>query len=219
MKLNLIVAFGLTVFTALGQGSLNFRGLNQVQFNSLGNTFQLDPVAGSSLAPQFLFTGADSGLSGWISGAPWTVNLASLTTATGGGLTYQQATVAGGGQLNIFDGVNLLTGNLTWTQIHLLSNGQGGFADSLALNLDHLTYTGANSVLQALAASQRGNLNLTFQFSGVTPTLASLFNGTSSTSFSGAISAVPEPSTLVLLLLPLAFWAIQLGRKLLGSTR
>lgn len=216
MKLNQIAAViiaGLTVSVASGQGTLNFRGLNEVQFNAAGDTFQLNPGAGSSAAPQFTFTGSDSGLTGWITGAPWAVNLASLTSATGGGLTYQQAAVVGGGQLNIFDGVNTLTGNLAWMNIHLLSNGQGGLADSLAVNLSGMVYNGANADLRALATDGSGNLNVTFQFSGVTPTLASLFNGTTTASFSGAISRAPEPSTLTLLLVPMIFGAVRLWRK------
>jgi hypothetical protein len=216
MKKNLIVvaiASGLTVSVAMGQGTLNFRGLDEVQFNADGNSFQLNPGAGSSATPQFTFTGADSGLTGWITGAPWAINLASLTSATGGGLTYEQASVSDGGQLNIFDGVNTLTGNLTWLEIHLLSDGQGGLADSLAVNLSGLSYAGANADLQALAADGNGNLNVTFQFSGVAPTMASLFDGTTTASFSGAISAVPEPSTLALLLLPVVFSAMRLWRK------
>jgi len=216
MKKNLIVTAivaGLTISVAKGQGTMNFRGLSEVQFNATGDTFQLDPVTGSSTTPQFTFTGVASGLSGWIAGAPWVINLASMTSATAGGLTYQQASVAGGGQLNIFDGVNTLTGNLTWLEIHLLSDGQGGLADSLAVNLSDLTYSGANADLQALAADGSGNLNLTFQFSGVAPTMASLVNGNMTASFSGAISAAPEPSTVGLLLLPMIYVAWRLGRQ------
>ena len=216
MKLNPIVAVivaGLAVSVASGQGSLNFRGLDEVQFNAAGDTFQLNPGAGSSATPQFAFTGADSGLSGWITGAPWTVTLAGLTSATSGGLTYQQTPVTGGGQLNIFDGVNTLTGNLTWLQIHLFSTGQGGLADSLSVNLSGMVYTGGNADLRALAADGSGNLNVTFQFSGVAPTLASLFGGTTRTSYSGAISAAPEPSTVTLLLLPIVFGAFRLWWK------
>lgn len=216
MKNNLIVAViaaGLTVSVAMGQNALNFRGINEIQFNATGDTFQLNPGAGSSATPQFTFTGADNDLTGWITGVPWVINPASLTSATGGGLTYEQASVAGGGQLNIFDGVNTLTGNLTWLEIHLFSDGQGGLADSLAVNLSGLTYTGANADLLALAADGSGNLNLTFQFSGVAPTMGSLFEGNISASFSGAISAAPEPSTVALLGLPMIFWALCLWRK------
>ena len=216
MKKNLIVAAiaaGLSASVAMGQGTLNFRGIDDVQFNATGDTFQLDPVAGSSATPQFTFTGTDSGLTGWITGAPWTINLAGLTSATGGGLTYQQAPVTGGGQLNIFDGVTTLTGNLIWLELHLLSDGQGGVADSLSINLSGMTYTGGNADLRALAAGQNGNLNLTFQFSGEAPALASLFDGTTTTSFSGAISAAPEPSTKALFLLPIMFGALRLWRK------
>ena len=195
-------------FTYLLTGNcLNFH------FKADGDTFQLNPGVGSSATPQFTFTGADSGLSGWITGAPWVVNLASLTSATGGGLTYQQAAVASGGQLNIFDGVNTLTGNLTWLDIHLLSDGQGGLADSLAVNLSGMVYNGANVDLQALANDGNGNLNLTFQFSGVTPTMGSLFDGNTTASFSGAISAAPEPATMALLLLPIIFGALWLRWK------
>ena len=216
MKLNLIVAVivtGLTVSVASGQGTLNFTGINEVQFNATGNTFELNPIAGSSTTPEFIFTGADSGVSGWITGAPWVVNLASLTSASGGGLTYQQASVSGGGQLNLFDGVNTLTGNLSWLTINLMSNGQGGLADSLSVNLTGMAYAGANVDLRALAADGNGNLNVTFQFSGTAPTLSSLFDGTTTTSFSGAISAAPEPSTLALLLLPVIFGALRLWWK------
>jgi hypothetical protein len=216
MKMNLIaavIAAGMTISVAMGQDTLNFRGIEDVQFNAAGDTFQLDPVAGSSTTPQFAFTGADGGLTGWISGGPWVVNLAGLTSATGGGLTYQQASVAGGGQLNIFDGVNTLTGNLSWLQIHLLSDGQGGLADSLAINLTGMIYTGANADLRALVIDGNGNLNLTFQFSGGAPTLTGLFDGTTTTSFSGAISGVPEPPTMALLLPAIIFGAFRLWRK------
>lgn len=211
------LAVGLTGSTAFGQGSLNFVGINNVQFNANGDSFQLNPVAGSSLTPQFTFTGADAGLAGWITGAPWAVNMAGLTTATGGGLTNEQAPVFGGGQLNIFDGTNTLTGILAWSPIHLLSNGQGGVGDSLSVNLTGLTYAGTNADLLALAAGGSGNLNLTFQFSGLNPTLVSLFagnTGTTSTSFSGAISvaAVPEPAITALFLTSLSLLGVNRWR-------
>lgn len=216
MNLNLkIAAFAasLAVSVASGQGSLNFRGLDQIQFNTVGDTFQLNPGTGSRAAPQFTFTGADSGLSGWIAGAPWAVNLASLSSASGGGLGYQQAAVAGGGQLNVFDGANTLTGNLAWHEIHLLSNGQGGLADSLVVNLTGLSYVGGNADLQALATAGSANLNLTFQFSGMAPTLPAIFNGNAATSFSGAISAAPEPSTAAVLLMTMLVGTVFFWRK------
>ncbi len=142
MKFIIALAVLAAGWTAFGQGSLNFVGINEVQFNANGDSFQLNPVAGSVTTPQFTFTGTDAGLNGWITGAPWAVNLGSETTATGGGLTYEQATVFGGGQLNIFDGTNTLNGNLAWSPIHLLSNGQGGVGDALSVNLTGLTYAG-----------------------------------------------------------------------------
>jgi len=217
------VAVGLAVSASTSQASLNFAGINNVQFNANGDTFQLNPIAGSAATPQFEFTGADQGLTGWVSGGPWSVNMASLSTATVGSLTYQQAPVAGGGQLSIFDGTHTLTGSLNWLQIHTSSLGQGGLADSLSVNLINIVYGGLNADLLALAAGKSGNLNLTFQFSGSNPTLQDMFNGGSgvtvasySGSISSPISSVPEPSTVVagvMLLLPLGISAARILRK------
>ena len=217
------VAAGLAVSAASSHATLSFAGINNAQFNATGDTFQLNPIAGSIATPQFAFTGVDAGLTGWITGAPWAVNLSGLSSTTVGSITYQQAPVIGGGQLNIFDGANTLTGNLTWLQIHTQSDGQGGLADSLAVNLTGMAYSGINADLLALLAGKNGNLNLTFQFSGISPTLTSLYAGTGTTpaSYSGAISsatlsAVPEPSTILagaLLLLPLGISAARVLRK------
>ena len=219
-----VAALGLAVSASTSQASLNFAGINNVQFNANGDTFQLNPIAGSAVTPQFEFTGADKGLTGWISGGPWSVNMASLSTTTVGSLTYQQAPVSGGAQLNIFDGTSTLTGNLNWLQIHTSSLGQGGVADSLSINLFNIAYGGLNADLQALAAGKTGNINFTFQFSGSNPTLQDLFNGSGSTtaSYSGSVSSatdvssVPEPSTVVagaMLLLPLGISAVRILRK------
>jgi hypothetical protein len=220
-KLSLIaVAIGLALTVTTSQATMSFTGINNAQFNANGTTFQLNPIAGSSTTPQFDFTGVDAGLVGWISGGPWQVNMASLTTTTVGSITYQQAPLLGGGQLNIFDGVNTLTGNLSWGQIHTISDGQGGVADSLTLNLTGLTYAGLNGNLLALANGQTGNLNLTFQFSGTSPNLSSIYSGAteaSIASYSGSISTVvPEPSTIVagaLLLLPFGISSFRILRK------
>lgn len=218
------VAVGLAFAVTTSQASLNFAGDNNAQFNAAGTSFQLNPIAGSSATPQFTFTGADLGLTGWITGAPWAVNMGSLNSTTVGSITYQQAPVAGGGQLNIFDGVNTLIANLVWNQIHTLSDGQGGVATSTDVNLTGISYTGLNANLLALAGNKSGNLNLTFQFSGTSPNLSSLFGagaGTTTASYSGSISSatvqsVPEPSTVVaglLLLLPFGVSTVRILRK------
>lgn len=217
------IAVGLAFVATSSQATLNFAGDNNAQFNATGTSFQLNPIAGSAATPQFTFTGADLGLKGWITGAPWTVNMADLSSTTVGSITYQQAPVAGGGQLNIYDGVNTLIANLVWNQIHTLSDGQGGVANSTAVNLTDITYAGLNANLINLAANKNGNLNLTFQFSGTSPNLSSLFSGTgtSTASYSGSVSSatvqsVPEPSTVVaglLLLLPFGVSTVRILRK------
>ena len=219
------IALGVALTTTTSQASLNFAGINNAQFNANGDTFQFNPIAGSALTPQFEFTGADLGLTGWITGAPWAVNMSALSSTTVGSITYQQAPVGGGGQLNIFDGVNTLTGNVTWNQIHMVSNGQGGISDSLSVNLTAIAYGGLNADLLGLAANPNGgNLNVTFQFSGTDPSLTSLFAGSTGTqivSYSGSISstpstAVPEPSTVVagaMLLLPFGISTLRILRK------
>jgi hypothetical protein len=218
------VAAGLAFTAVTSHATLNFAGINNAQFNASGDTFQLNPIAGSIATPQFTFTGADAGLTGWITGAPWAVTLASLTSTTVGSITYEQAPVVGGGQLNIFDGLKTLTGNLVWLQIHTLSNGQGGVADSLSVNLTGLAYTGVNADLLTLLAGKNGNLNMTFQFSGTSPNLTSIYagnTGVNTASYSGsisstAVSGVPEPSTIVagaMLLLPFGVSTIRIIRN------
>lgn len=216
------VVLGLAISAISAQAALNFAGINNVQFNANGDSFQLNPTTGSIATPQFDFTGSGLGWKGWITGAPWAVNMAGLTTTTVGGITYQQAPVIGGGVLNIFDGLTTLSATVNWIQIHSISGGQGGISDSLAINLTGITYTGLNAELLALAAGHTGNLNLTFQFSGAAPNLNGLFDGSSNVtqgSYSGSISGaspVPEPATLLagaLILLPFGASTIRILRK------
>jgi hypothetical protein len=88
----------------------------------------------------------------------------------------------------------------------------------MSVNLTGLAYAGDNADLLALVAGGNGNLNLTFQFSGVNPTLGDLFAGnagTASTSFSGAVSsvaAVPEPATTALFMVSVGLLAVSRWR-------
>ena len=212
-------AFALAVSVTAGQASLNFAGINNIQFNtSPSDSFQLNPIVGSSGSPQFSFTGVDAGLVGWISGGAFTVNMGSLTTVTVGGQTIQSANVTGSGNLDVYDGSKDLTAAVNFMQIHTITPlGQGGVADALSINLTSIAYTGTNADLLALQTAGSGNINFTFQFSGTDPTLTQLFTGPGGTqaSYSGSLSAasVPEPSTVIaslLLLLPFAGSAVRI---------
>jgi hypothetical protein len=211
-------AVALAASVTTSQASLNFYGLGNMVFNtSPSDSFTLSPVSGSSSTPQFGFIGADSSLVGWVSGGPFTVNMGTLVSSDAGAI--QTASVTSGGTLNIWDGTQDLTGTVNWIQIQTdTAVGQGGVADSLAINLSNISYSGSNGDLLALKNSKGGNINMTFQFSGSDPSLTTLFTspGGTTASYSGSISAVPEPSTVVagfLLLLPFGVSTLRILRK------
>jgi len=110
---------------------------------------------------------------------------------------YQTAAVSGAGTLSITDATGVLNADLVWLDIATL--GIGGIVNTQGIaNLSNISYTGTNADLVALGNAPAGIQTATFQFTGVT-SLTQLFTtntGTTQTSFSGSITAVPVPAAV-----------------------
>jgi hypothetical protein len=182
---------------------LNFANLPGTEVNFSGGAFGFTSAGGY----QFDITsvgggiGDSVGLDGYITPAgPFTIQTIS---AFGPG---QTASVTGSGVLHITDASSIdLTGNVQWSDITTI--GVGGILNfSGSINLTGLHYTGLNSDLSALAAAGSASDVLSFQFLPA-HTLTQLDTTGGQTSYSGsigAVSEVPEPSTLALAGLGLA---------------
>ncbi len=159
-------------------GAFNFTG------NTNGYQFGITSVNGG--------VGDSVGLQGFVSpGGPFVIG----TITTSGSL--QSAPVTGSGTLHITDSAATdLTGTITWIDISTL--GVGGIIDLTGLvNLTGITYGGANNDLGALAAAGAASDVVTFQFVPA-QTLTQLKTTGGSTSYSGSITAIPEPSSIML---------------------
>jgi hypothetical protein len=205
-----VIGFALATMAAgTAQASLNFSQINGdgIQFNGGSpSTFQLNPTSGGS---QFQFNG--SSLVGWITGGPWTIG--SVTTVG----NVQSASVTTGGTLYIQDASNVdLSGNLTWGTIKTVDNA-GSINSTVSVNITGISYSGLNSDLIALKNGVNGSLVLTFQFTGETLSQLTAPGAVSEVNtYSGSISSVPEPSTVIagaLLLLPFGVSSIRALRK------
>lgn len=198
-----IAGAALMTVSSHGQGLvLNFAANNgaSVQFNGSSDTFDFnsgfngyqwnvtDEVGGSSAV----------GLNASVLNGPF--NYGPITSSSSGGFDIQYATVLGPlGTLVISDGAENLTGVVNWIDVATYGVGSGAFNASLNVNVTDMVYAGTNPDLQYLTANQPGSMDVSFQFS-TSETLTQLSQGTGpySTSFSGSLSVVPEPSTLAL---------------------
>lgn len=192
---------------------LNFSDLTGSQIYFSGGDFFFTPTNSYQFDITSVTNGVgDSvGLNGDVKpGGPFAIGAISSTNITQnippfGSITYtiQSAAVTGVGTLNIMDtnGINL-TGSIQWDNITSISSpfSSSGTLDlSGTINLTHLSYSGANSDLSALAAAGNAVDTVTFQFTS-DQTLSDLVSsGGEGTSFSGSIASVPEPSSISLL--------------------
>jgi hypothetical protein len=173
--------------------------------NTTGHSVNLDPTdgCGGGVVGCFSFSsgsnlevtsGTASGLFGSVSG---NFGVGTITTTTTPQGPLETASVTGTGNLNIFDGSFTLTADLNWVDITTF--GTAGSLNTLGTaNLTNILYSGSNIDLFALASAGTGTQTATFQFSSPT-SLTELFtnrSSTTSTSFSGSISAVPIPASI-----------------------
>jgi len=151
-----------------------------------------------------------------------------LGSVFGGPFSYGPITVSGDvqyasvlgplGQLVINDGLNgtganNLMGTVNWIDVATFPLASGALNATLEVNVSDITYSGSNPDLQYLVANQPGSLDVSFQFA-TTETLTELSTGMGpyGTSYSGAVSVVPEPSSLALVAVG-AFGMLLLRRR------
>jgi hypothetical protein len=176
-------------FAAASNASIQFIGnSHQIQFPSTSTSdFTITDATSFSLA----------GLHGAIGGT-----FVVGTIATAGALEQANITTSDG-VFSVDDGVgNSLTADLNWDEIFVYNNLFGALNVSGVTNLSNFHYAGSNSALLAIRNGGSQSIVLTFQFSPLArKSLTQLMTAgqVNSTSFSGSLSAVPEPSTLALL--------------------
>lgn len=176
-------------FDALAGTELNFPGNGTFGFTSTnGYQFQITTVTEG--------TGDAQGLDGYITpGGPFTIG--PITTNG----WVQSAKVSGTSMLHITDSSSIdLTAQIDWSNITTF-NTAGVLNLDGAINLSDIEYTGSNSDLLTLLeeAGGTGSDTVTFQFNPA-ESLSQLASTGGETSYSGSISAVPEPASSVLIL-------------------
>jgi hypothetical protein len=180
-------------FSSLPGASINFNGDGTFNFPNAtsGNSFQ-----------------TDVGDAGNISG---TYTIGTVSTV----FSVSSASVTGSGTLTIVDQNHVsLTGAVDWKDVTQVGTA-GALNINGELNLSSIVYSGTEADLLALKNAGQGSAVVSFQF---TPSvsLADLKATKNSTSFSGSIGIVPEPSTLfagAMLILPFGFSALRILRR------
>jgi hypothetical protein len=200
-KTFLSIALALTFTTAMTHALevFNFSGEvgASMQFNGTASSFQFDNnVSGN----QWWITSESSGssalgLQGLISGGPWSYGAITIN-----GLQQYATVNPTSTTLTINDGAGFLaTANLVWGAVSTYQSVGGVNTLNTTVNLSGLSYSGANVDLLNFFSAPAGELSLSFQFNPAM-TLSQLTAGTRTygTSFSGSLSTVPEPGTMLL---------------------
>jgi len=181
--------------------------------NMSGKSIIIDPTdncGGSGTVGCFSFSPGDSlqitsgTATGFLGGISGTFGVGTITSIG----SLETANVSGTGTLSISDGFFTLTADLMWVDIATF--GTAGSLNTMGTaNLGNIAYGGSNGDLLALLNAGSGVNTATFQFTSPM-SLTDLFttnSTTTSTSFSGSITAVPVPA---------AVWLF--GSGLLGLT-
>jgi len=169
-----------------------------IKFTGTGDTIDFS----STGVWDFTITGSGSpslvGLKGVLGG---TFTVGAISNPFPG--VEQAAVTTSAGTFAVNDGAgNLLTAALNLVDITVYNSLSGVLNGNGVANLSNLSYSGSNSDLHDIHNGQEQTVILTFQFSPLTKkSLAQLMTDgqVNSTSFSGSLSSVPEPSALVLL--------------------
>jgi hypothetical protein len=200
--------------------SLSFANLTGTMVSFGGGTFTF---SSNNSGYQFDITAFDAltnspsvGLEGYLTNVD-SFTIGTITTNfNGSGTILESAPVFGSATLHITDASsNDLMGTIQWIGITTVG-GSGASAGSLDLqgsvNFTNITYSGANSDLNALALAGAASDVITFQFTpGKTVDQLVAAGGTSS--YSGVITAVPEPSTWVLVAIGIGSGVFLRGRR------
>jgi hypothetical protein len=182
--------FGTSVLSFASNGGMTFTP------NAGGYSFQIN---GSATDP-----GLD-GMQGMISG-PFQVALGSITTISTNP-SIQVAPVTGTGTFSIFDGTSTLTGSVTWVSASVVGT-LGSLNAQDTPNLSNFSYSGTNAALLALAGDGSATASATFQV-----TSQSLSQLPTTVSYSGSLSAIPEPQDSAAIFGVAVFAAAMLKRK------
>jgi hypothetical protein len=199
-----LALFSLVMAASANSQSVNldFSGLgsSMLSFNGSAGTFGFNPDGGSGYDFEIGSSSLPSlvGLEGNISG---TFTIGSISTFG----SIQEATISGTGTFSIYDGSSSsLTGNITWATAATNANSNstiGSLNTFDVSNISNLSYSGSNAALLELAGDATGVATVSFQFTGLDP-LSQLANGGTplSSSYSGSVSAIPEPSMSAVLM-------------------
>jgi hypothetical protein len=190
LSLLLLPVLGTAPLSASVAFDFSSYGTALVSFQGSGDTLQFNhDVSGFDFR---IAHATDTGLNGLLGNINGTFTLGAVTTAG----AVQEAPVSGTGMLSISDGTpSAFTATLTWSSA--LTIGTSGALNPYGqINLSNFSYSGTNAALLALASNTSGTDAVSFQFLPATALAQLTADGTThSTTFSGSVSAVPEPAT------------------------
>jgi hypothetical protein len=192
--------------------SLDFSslGTSLVSFQGTGSTLAFTPDAATGFDFQ-IANSSIAGLNGLDGSITGTFTIGAISTGPGG---IETAPVSGVGQFSIYDGSSAdLTARIWWDSAFTFGSS-GSLNPTAASNIGQLSYTGTDAALETLASQTSGTTAVTFQF--LPPeSLEQLTapGAANSTTYSGSLVAVPEPSAWAAWAAAAAFVGAMAGRR------
>jgi len=169
-----------------------------IKFTGTGDTIEFpNAPLGYDFAITDATAGSLVGMSGNIGGTFTVTNITGPPT----GIQHGDVSTLNG-TLSVDDGSATLTADLDWKEINVYNKISGAMNGTGIANLSNISYSGSNLALLDVLNGQQQTVVLTFQFSPLKKkSLTDLMTDgqVNSTSYSGSLSSVPEPSALVLL--------------------